>query len=281
MGGTEILHKNLMRFVGIPHEINLIVSNCSVQNISEEKPNILWQHLNTDQDAVKMLHENKDRYDMIVFVSEWQRQKFIKEFSLLESKTCVIKNAIIPIPYVPRKETEKRKLIYTSTPWRGLNELIHMLPFLTGFELDVYSSTMIYGSNFADIVGDRFEPLYNRCRNTMNCHYRGYAMNKVVRKALQSANIFAYPSTFEETSCLAAIEAGAAGCEIIVTPLGALPETCDKYATFAELDNYQTALQNAINTYDPTRGKDISEYYNDKYSWDNRISQWSELFNNF
>ena len=49
-------------------------------------------------------------------------------------------------------------------------------------------------------------------------------------------HIFAYPSIWHETSCIAAIEAMAAGCEIVTTNLGALYETCSPFGRFINFD---------------------------------------------
>jgi glycosyltransferase involved in cell wall biosynthesis len=54
---------------------------------------------------------------------------------------------------------------------------------------------------------------------------RGRTSNQEVRDFLKEAHIFAYPSTYEEVSCISLIEAMSAGLYCITNSYGALPET--------------------------------------------------------
>jgi glycosyltransferase involved in cell wall biosynthesis len=121
-------------------------------------------------------------------------------------------------------------------------------------------------------------------------NYKGYSTNDDIRKAMQEAHILAYPSIFEETSCLVMIEAGAAGCDMVTTNLGALYETGAQYAKMIGMQsdrdilvrNYATALNEAIDSYwDKSNQKTLkeqSDYYNKFYSWELRSKEWNTLF---
>jgi len=157
-------------------------------------------------------------------------------------------------------------------------------------ELDVYSSTVIYGDFFHTSYGGQFTWLFDRAKQMKNVNYMGYVSNAGVRKALQSAHIFAYPSMFEETSCISAIEAGAAGCQMVTSNYGALYETCAQWATYVPYNpdrkqmaiDYARVLNTAIDNYwsDDNQEKLVSqvEYYNRFWTWDYRITEWRDLF---
>jgi glycosyltransferase involved in cell wall biosynthesis len=73
--------------------------------------------------------------------------------------------------------------------------------------------------NLEELEGDKFKPLFDMCKNTKNVNYIGYGTNEEIRKALETTDILAYPSIFEETSCIAAIEAMMAGCHVVTNEL--------------------------------------------------------------
>lgn len=293
-GGTEILTANLNKYLKDSKidQVNLMVSFCDHSILSNTKPNILWQHLNTDQRVAASLSDPQlvNRLDKIVFVSDWQRKKFCREFSIPLSKTSVIHNAIEPIEFVEKPRDGKIKLIYTSMPFRGLDILLDAFTWLNrqDVELVVFSSNIIYGKSYSTAVGRAYDHLFERCRRTPGVIYRGYAMNRAVRTELKNAHILAYPSTFEETSCLTAIEAGAAGCRIVTTDLGALTETCGEYADYVQMtndrqelvENYAKQLNSSIdicrqNMYNVA---EQSAWFNEQYSWVNRAEVWKKFF---
>jgi len=104
-------------------------------------------------------------------------------------------------------------------------------------------------------------------------------------------HIFAHPSIWPETSCIAAIEAMAAGCEAVTTNLGALYETCSPFGTFVNFDRnfdnlekrYSKVLSNSIkNNWSAENQKKLKlqrETINATYSWDARSIEWKNFFN--
>ena len=298
-GGTEILKEQLI--AQLPEEsldgINLIGSICHPSLVKEDKINILWQHLSYDQPNVRLMQDRKFVYsiDYFIYVSHWQYNKFREIYKIPEYKSFVIKNATHAFDTVEKQKDNKIKLLYTSTPWRGLAVLIKSIEILNktreDFEVDIYSSTKIYGSKFDENEKDKFEALFDKCKNTPNVNYLGYADNDSVRAAVQKAHIYAYPSIFEETSCLAVIEAMSAGCHVVTTNYGALPETCGEFATMIEFDSsgqnlierYAETLNSVIDNYKNNLYKDDLEmqikYYNKNYSWETRIQEWKNFLN--
>ena len=287
-GGTEILYGNLRKYLNwnILDSINLIISHCHPGLLAGDKPNVLWQHLDTDQEAAQGIADPGfvSRLDCIVFVSKWQMEKYCQEFNLPRDKCVVLLNAVESVEWCEKPGDGKLKLIYTSTPWRGLEPLVESFSLLQrpDVTLDVYSSTVIYGK---DYMPNAYNWLFDRCRQTPGINYRGYAANKAVVKAVQGSHIFAYPSIFAETSCLSAIEAGAAGCLIATTDLGGLPETCGDWAMYTGnnrhnlVERYATLLNLAIDSYWDNYGKlkEQSKYFNSQYSWQTRSGEWRQL----
>jgi glycosyltransferase involved in cell wall biosynthesis len=227
-----------------------------------------------------------------VYVSHWQHEKFRYVYQVPVHNSYVIKNAIEPIEFKPKAKDGKLKLIYASTPFRGLDVLLDSFEMLNrdDIELDVYSSTIVYGTGYQNHTGNVYDAMFDRARNMKNVNYKGYAPNEDVRKAMQDAHILAYPSVFEETSCLVMLEAGAAGCDMLTTNLGALYETGSEYAKMIPIQvtkedlaiKYAKALNETIDNYwnksNQEMLKEQSDFYNKFYSWERRAKEWNELF---
>ena len=229
---------------------------------------------------------------MIVFNSNWNFEKYIYQFKIPESKSVVIKNAIEKIDF-QAKPKDKINLIYHTTPWRGLIHLLKIFKSLNlkNVELNICSSTKIYGKKFDDNLGKTYENIFNECKNTKNVNYFGFIDNKKIIKLLKKMHIFTHPSIWPETSCIAAIESMAAGCEVVTTNLGALYETCSPFGTFVNFDRnfdnlekrYSKVLSSSIKNYwsdgNQNKLKLQRETINATYSWDIRSVEWKNFFN--
>jgi len=274
-------------------EINLILNNTDYTLIDEKKINVVWMHHFIDQKEAKNLGSKEyiKKIDWIIFNSKWNFEKHLKFFSLPKEKCVVIKNAIEKIN-IEKKPEGKINLIYHTTPWRGLSLLLKVFKKLNlkNVELNVCSSTIIYGKKFDEIIGKKYEKIFDECKSTENVNYFGFLKNSETIELLKKMHIFSYPSIWPETSCISAIEAMAAGCQTVTTNLGALIETCNNFGTFVKFDrnfdnlekNYSETLLKCIKNYwsdeNQKKLKLQSESINSTYSWEVRSLEWKNFF---
>ena len=221
------------------------------------------QHF-VNQEEVKNLG-SKDylsKLDFIVFNSHWNFEKFVYQFKVPEDKCLVIKNAIEKIE-LQKKPKDKISLIYHTTPWRGLALLLKVFKNLDmeNVELNVCSSTEIYGKKFKNTYSKKYESLFDECKNTKNINYFGFLPNEKIIKLLKKMHIYSYPSIWVETSCISAIESMGAGCEVVTTNLGALYETCTPFGTFV---NFDRNFKNLEKKYFNSLYTSIKNYWSDE-----------------
>ena len=275
-------------------EINLILNNTDPNLIEKERINILWmQHFVNQKESINLGSKDYvDKLDYIVFNSNWNFEKYYYQFKIPENKSLVIRNAVEKIEF-HEKPKDKINLIYHTTPWRGLENLLKIFKNLklSNVELNVCSSVEIYGKKFEDIYAQKYNNLFERCKSAKNVNYLGFVDNKNIIELLKKTHIYAFPSIWPETSCISAIEALSAGCEVITTNLGALYETCSPFSKLVgfdrNLDNlekkYEKALKYSIeNFWSKENQKKLNLQYEimkSTYSWDVRAVEWENFLN--
>jgi len=293
-GGSESQLRFLFKY--LPDDsfknINLILNNANHDLIEKDKINVLWMHHFVNQKEAENLGSKDfvDKLDWIVFNSNWNFEKHVYQFKIPENKSIVIRNAIEKIDF-KEKPKDKISLIYHTTPWRGLVHLLKIFKNLNlkNVELNVCSSTIIYGKKFDNALGKKFQNIFEECKNMKNVNYFGFLENKKIIDLLKKMHMFTHPSVWPETSCIAAIEAMAAGCEVVTTNLGALYETCSPFATFV---NFDRNFDNLEKKFEKTLLSSIENYWlesnqkklqlqrdsiNSTYSWDVRAIEWKKF----
>ncbi len=228
-GGTELMMERILNGCDpdLLGKVQIIPSR--VRELEPGKKHVLWMHDLPEDPEMARLGEPafQNQFNAMVFVSHWQmhRANLIKGVPF--SRSVVLENAIMPIEVTPKdKEGDTIRFIYHTTPHRGLELLVPVFERLCekhdNITLEVYSSFSIYGWDERDAP---YEAVFERCRQHPKITYHGAVSNDEVREALKKAHIFAFPSIWPETSCLALIEAMSAGLLCVHPNLAALPET--------------------------------------------------------
>lgn len=299
-GGSELMAQELMKRLDhrVIDGVKIYLNEPIPRDLDSRKVNIFWNQHNHNQPSIKKGYTEKftDQFDCIVYVSNWQYDRYRNVYQIQPSQSAVLYNAIdTKIPVVRRRgQDDLVRLIYTSTPFRGLDVLLDAFDTLNDLpvELDIFSSTQIYGKEFYDAEQHKYEPLFNRARRHPRIRYHGFSENSDVRQALVDADLFAYPSTFEETSCIAAIEAGFSGLDLCVTNLGALFETCGAYGHYTPYDfdqnrlvmaysrNLRAAIENFLSGKSKLSRSQQQIYFRNFFDWDVRASEWTRLIGN-
>jgi len=299
MGGTELMRKWLyteieQREPGLIDQFQFISTR--VRELEEDKKRVLWIHDLAQDPEVQHLKnkENWDNFERVVFVSHWQQYQFYVYLGFPYERGVVIQNSIYPIPeHTKPKEGDKINVCYFSTPHRGLEVLLNAWDFMRNTlkegldaELNIYSSFQIYDRGHLD---EQFRHIYKRAKDTEGINYHGTVSNDEIREALKTQHIMAYPSVYEETSCITLIESMSAGCLAVVPNLGAIPETG---ANFPWMYGYEQDPDKHAQVHGHILGRAIEHFWDDDvqnllkiqrsyfdmfYNWQLRGGQWQQF----
>lgn len=278
---------------GLADDFQVICSR--VREIDNDKIRIYWLHdLPQDPETNHLKDENsRSRFHKLVFCGNWQYQQYQNFLGVpYDDKSIVLETAIEPMPAVV-KSADTIRLVYSSTPQRGLDILVPVFEELAkkhnNIHLDVFSSFAIYGWAEAD---KQFEPLYGRIRQHPQMTYHGFASNETVRDTLLKAHIHAYPSTWLECNSRSVIEAMSAGLMCVHPNYGGLADTTGGMTFMYQGDGdknvhagkFYHALDHAINVVNnedmQNYLKFVKMYADSRFNWNKVAAQWRDVMTN-
>jgi glycosyltransferase involved in cell wall biosynthesis len=261
------------------------------------KPLVMWNHHADDQPAIEALEFARERkaWTSFAFVSEWQRNQYCSVYWVPRERTKVMRNAVSPVfaaaelasPWF--RGDSAPVLVYTSAPYRGLDVLLETFPPVRsshpGTRLRVFSGMATLQ---VAIENDPYAELYRRCTSLEGVEYVGPIPQPALAVELAQAAALAYPSTYPETSCIAALEAMSMGAIVLTTRSGAMAETLAGFGMMVEADedaarltkNFTEMTIAALSEMrrDPDKAEARREqqiaYVRETYSWSKRAIEW-------
>jgi glycosyltransferase involved in cell wall biosynthesis len=215
-------------------------------------PNILlwnWIHHDISVDFIKphVIHYPFDKY---IFVSNWQKNRYIQQFKLQHNKCVTLPNGISPFIQLDQLKTlsKEKTLVYFSTPYRGLIVAYYLFQVIKKYIPDI--KFKVFSCFGREITKHKTEYLPIKdanevCHNGYDRYYKhvyelliqdpqiefyGSVPQKVLFDHVKTSMIFFYPNTYAETCCTSILEAMAHRCNVVSSELGAIPETANGFA---------------------------------------------------
>ena len=269
---------------------DIIIVSCLPHDLFQLKTSLnspntlycLWTGHDIDQVASKVLKDTKakDMIDLFIFVSSWQRNRYIETYNINFNKTLIMLNGIgkpfekfLDLPL----NKNKNSMTYCSIPWRGLSLLEPIFNMIkekkSDSTLKIFSGMNIYNQS-ENNNHDNFKTMKDVTYNY------GVSQEQLANE-LYNIEYLTYPNIFPETSCITVLQAMACGCLVITSNLGALKETMNGLNEYIDINihniekekyvhDFVNKLNNLMDLNENVKNIFIQknrDYIKEKYTW--------------
>ena len=176
----------------------------------------LWLHDTLPIGEAFQTHAKK--FKGVLCLSEWHRNFFCEEFKFPKELVHVTGNAIDLRRFKSKIQKIPYKFIYSSSPDRGLDNLLEMFPRV--HERCPKAELHIFGKK-ALLTRDNLQTISDH--DYIKLHGR-VSQQKISREYL-SSDVWLYPTEFKETYCITALEAQVSRVLCVCTDLAGLTGT--------------------------------------------------------
>ncbi len=200
------------------------------------KVNLWWTHDLALRRHLPALSRQLWNLSGVLCVSQFHRAQVAEVYGIDPARIAVVPNgvdgALFPDPLPARVKRRGKTLIYSSRPERGLAHLLGgisgdgpgIMERLAAADPEITLKVCGYDNTAPEMEGF-YGAVVERCRALPNVEWLGALSKGALARLMADAWLHVYPTTFEEVSCITAMEAQVAGTPIVTSPVAALPET--------------------------------------------------------
>lgn len=183
-----------------------------------------------------------------------------------------------------------KRVIYTSSPDRGLEHLLKMWPdvkkAVPDAELHVCYGFQLFDLRYKDNPSSMKwkDDLLEKMKNYGVIHHERLPQPELA-ELLETCGIWAFPTHFGEINCISALKAQYYGCEPVVVNYAALKETVqfgrkiegDIYDDETKQEFKKQLIDALKNPMSEEKRREMSKWA-ENYKWENVAKDWTEVF---
>ena len=189
------------------------------------KLNIWWLHDLALGRTLPHIQKSLVNIDSIFTVSEFHKEQVHKVYGVDKEHIFATQNgfdynatSLLKVP--PYNKREKNSLLFASRPERGLESIIQLADLMPDYKFYVCSY-----ENTVNQMVNYYHYLWEECRKRKNIKLLGALSKGQLWSRMREVKAIIYPTAFQDTSNMLAIEGAANGCPFIGPAIAALPET--------------------------------------------------------
>ena len=231
-----------------------------------------WNGAPLENNGVAYLED--ERLTNIIAVSNYQASKLEKKYPQMIGKIKVIENAIDTDDFLKNtSEKENGKFVYTSSAERGLENLLNIWPKIKEIIPDatLWVATPPYALDVYDSYVQDIEGV----------NYVSNLPPSKLYKLINSAEYWLYPSKYDETYCITALEMMMGGVKIVSTDSGNLLNLLQSKAHIVSDVNHFFDEFKYLHTNKALQKLNLknAKLYAEKQNWNARFDSWIKVIN--
>lgn len=220
-----------------PHDVCIVQRHpLAFRHVFASKVNLLWLHDLGLHSQTPYMNSQLWNINYILATSRWHIDQLHSVYGVPGERFILAPNGVDQELYHTRDAVRfkslsgngRTNLVYSSRPERGLEHLVReggIMDRLHEHDPNRYMLHVCMYANFPPHMSGLYEYLFERCRSLPNVNLLDPLSKADLADLQRGADVWCYPSEFEEVSCITAMEAVNAGLSIVASDVGAISET--------------------------------------------------------
>lgn len=234
--------------------------------------NLLSRSLDS-QKTLNILNKWNSNINNYICLTEWQKQRYENIYPMIKGKINLINNGI-NLDLFPKNINKKRnRFVFTSGPGRGLGKVLELWPEICNKLEDAELKFATYTNFPSNEEDNKMQEIISKYKNIQ---FMGKLNPSELYELQASSEYWLYPTNFDETSCITALEMLYNEVICVYYPRAGLVDTVGEYGIKVSNGNEIDSIIN-LTEEDKIRIRTSGKKYAEECSWENRAIVWNEL----